>query len=81
MCVYVCMYVFVCMYTPLDMFTLIPETCIPYPGYSITGVGFTGPAEHFPMRFYRQQMDVNFFGYVCNMAMYITNGGGGRGVS
>jgi len=28
------------------------------------GLGFTGPAEYFPMQQFRQQLDVNFFGYV-----------------
>lgn len=28
------------------------------------GLGFTGPAEYFPMDMYRKQMEVNFFGYV-----------------
>jgi NAD(P)-dependent dehydrogenase (short-subunit alcohol dehydrogenase family) len=28
------------------------------------GLGYTGPAEYFPMAFYRNQMEVNFFGYV-----------------
>lgn len=28
------------------------------------GAGFTGPIEYFNMQLYRQQMDINFFGYV-----------------
>jgi len=28
------------------------------------GLGFTGPAEYFPMEQFRRQLDVNFFGYV-----------------
>ena len=28
------------------------------------GVGFTGPAEYFPLDMYRRAMEVNFFGYV-----------------
>jgi NAD(P)-dependent dehydrogenase (short-subunit alcohol dehydrogenase family) len=28
------------------------------------GLGFTGPAEYFPMEQFRRQLDVNFYGYV-----------------
>jgi len=28
------------------------------------GMGFSGPAEYFPIEMYKRQMDVNFFGYI-----------------
>ncbi len=43
------------------------------------GLGFTGPAEYFPMDLYRRQMDVNFFGYVRVEVFHPITIGGARG--